>query len=127
MDNQNKLNEIYRHIGGLESKVETLQSASEDHGRRITVLDTTMTNVLEELKKTNSSLDSMKENLSGLNELADIKNHVMQVGTVLSGAFRVIKYGTLVGGLGAAAYSSYKAGDIGSFIAYIKEAVGVVF
>jgi len=127
MDDPAKLNEIYRHIGGLESKVDTLQNKTEDHGRRITVLDTTMTNVLEELKKTNSSLDSMKENLSGLNELTDIKNHVIQVGTVLTAAFRVVKYISLVGGLGVAAYSSFKTGDLPSFIAYLKEAVGVLF
>lgn len=113
--------DLYRRIGGVESRIETLSEDSSTHTGQIRELEITTSKILGELEKTNSALVRMEVSLKIVEEIAYIKKVFVSIGTVMEKTIKVIKIGAMAAALGYAAYTAFNSGDITTALSYLQQ------
>ena len=113
--------DLYRRVGGMESRLDTLEGYSMEHAKDIQELKVTTAKICGELENTSSSLSRIEESLKVVEQITEVKEALVLMGGIVAKAIKVIKFIVLSCALLYAAYSTFKAGDVNSAVEYIRE------
>lgn len=115
------VSDLYRRVGGMETRLDMLEGNSIEHAKDIQELKVTTAKICGELENTSSSLSRIEESLKVVEQITEVKEALVLMGGIVAKAIKVIKFIVLSCALLYAAYSMFKAGDVNSAVEYIRE------
>lgn len=121
MRKPSSITDLYRRVGGMESRLDTLEGSSEVHAKDIQDLKVTTTKICGELENTSSSLSRIENSLKVVEQITEVKEALMLMGGIVAKVVRFIKFIVLSGALLYAAYATVQTGDIATALEYVKE------
>ena len=113
--------DLYRRVGGMETRLDTLEGHSIEHAKDIQELKVTTAKICGELENTSSSLSRIEESLKVVEQITEVKEALVLMGGIVAKIVKIIKFIVLSGALLYAAYITFQTGDVTTALEYIRE------